>query len=115
MPFGFVEYNEYCDLIKEFSKPLETIEIELREAFRYFDKDGNGILDVKELKLALMSLGNPLAEEEVKELIALMDFDENGKVDIEDNHKTKWDVVWICNTISLVLPYVILVSIPGRT
>ncbi|KAL3892184.1 hypothetical protein ACJMK2_004418 [Sinanodonta woodiana] len=81
---GFIEYREYCELIKEFSKPLETIETELREAFRYFNKARNGNLDAKELKHALLSLGNPLSEEEIKELFALMDLDKNGKVDIDE-------------------------------
>ncbi|KAK3584644.1 hypothetical protein CHS0354_003931 [Potamilus streckersoni] len=81
---GFVDYNEYCDLIKAFSKPIKVLEVELREAFRFFDKDRNGSLDAKELRKALLSLGDPLGEEDLHELFALMDLDKNGKVDVDE-------------------------------
>ncbi|KAK3584643.1 hypothetical protein CHS0354_003930 [Potamilus streckersoni] len=81
---GSVDYDEYCELIRGFCKPPETVEIELREAFRHFDKDRNGSLDAKELKGALMSLGDPLAEEDINELLSMMDADKNGKIDVEE-------------------------------
>ena len=45
------------------------IEDEIREAFRVFDKEGNGFITVSELTEVLLKLGEKLSSEECQELI----------------------------------------------
>lgn len=64
----------------KFKKP-EKAESEMKDAFKIFDKDGSGKIDAAELKQAMTSLGNPLTDQEVDEMIKAADLDQDGKVD----------------------------------
>jgi len=50
-------------------------EKELEEAFKVFDKDGKGVVQTKELKAVLTSMGEKLTEEEVEGIIKACDQD----------------------------------------
>ncbi|CAF2068729.1 unnamed protein product, partial [Rotaria magnacalcarata] len=50
-------------------------EEEIREAFRVFDKDGNGYISVDELRNVMTSLGEKLTDEEVNQMIREADTD----------------------------------------
>lgn len=54
---------------------------ELEEAFKVFDKQGTGLLDVQELKEALKNLGEPVPEDEVNELLKMANVEGDGKFD----------------------------------
>ena len=43
---------------------------EIKEAFDLFDTNGSGIIDIKDLKVALRALGFEPAKEEIKKLIS---------------------------------------------
>lgn len=51
------------------------------QAFRMFDKDGDGFIDAMELRHLLTNLGEKLTEEEVDEMIREVDVDGDGRVD----------------------------------
>lgn len=55
-------------------------EEELREAFRVFDKDGNGFISAAELRHVMTNLGEKLTDEEVDEMIKEADIDGDGQV-----------------------------------
>lgn len=59
-------------------------EEEMREAFRVFDKDGNGFISSAELRHVMTSLGERLSEEEVNEMIREADIDGDGTVNYEE-------------------------------
>ena len=61
---------------------------ELEQAFRMFDKDGDGFIDARELRHLLTNLGEKLSEEEVDEMIAEVDIDGDGKVDYTGKTRT---------------------------
>jgi len=48
---------------------------EIQEAFKVFDKDGNGYISAAELRHVMTSLGEKLTEEEVDEMIREADVD----------------------------------------
>ncbi|KAB7503159.1 Calmodulin [Armadillidium nasatum] len=49
-----------------------------REAFRFFDKDGDGSIDKQELGRVMRSLGQFATEEELREMLDEIDIDGDG-------------------------------------
>lgn len=58
---------------------------ELYNAFRVFDKNGNGYIDVKELHQAMTKLGEKMTAEEAARMIQIADTNKDGKVDYQGN------------------------------
>ena len=58
-------------------------EEEIKEAFRVFDKDGNGFISAAELRHVMTNLGEKLTDEEVDEMIREADVDGDGQVNYE--------------------------------
>ena len=59
-------------------------EQEMRQAFRVFDIDGNGLIDAQELRLTMKNLGEDLSAEDVKAMIRAADKNGDGKIDYEE-------------------------------
>uniref|UniRef100_A0A8C6WGM3 Centrin 4 n=1 Tax=Neogobius melanostomus TaxID=47308 RepID=A0A8C6WGM3_9GOBI len=60
------------------------IKQEIKEAFDLFDTDGTGVIDVKELKVAMRALGFEPKKEEIKKMIADIDKEGSGTIDFDD-------------------------------
>ena len=58
-------------------------EDELKEAFRVFDKDGDGFVSYPELKIVLKSLGEKLTDEEVAAMVKEADLNNDGRISYE--------------------------------
>lgn len=58
----------------------EQIE-EYRDAFKFFDKDGNGYITTRELGAIMRSLGQNPTENELQDMVNEVDYDGNGVVD----------------------------------
>ena len=58
-------------------------EEEIKEAFRVFDKDGNGHISAAELRHIMTNLGEKLTDEEVDEMIKEADIDGDGHINYE--------------------------------
>ena len=56
-------------------------EDEMKEAFKVFDKDGDGFISAAELRHVMANLGEKLTDDEVEEMIREADLDGDGKVD----------------------------------
>ena len=76
---GLVTYDEF---VKIYKKRLKTnlSNKDLTEAFKYFDESENGKINLEQIKHGLMTLGEPLSEEEFKILEEELDFDEDGNI-----------------------------------
>ena len=57
-------------------------EEEIREAFRVFDKDGNGFISATEARHVVTNLGEKRADEILRDIRA--DIDESGQVNCEE-------------------------------
>ena len=76
-------------------------EEEIREAFRVFDKDGNGFISAAELRHVMTNLGEKLTDEEVDEMIREADIDGDGQVNYEGtvNNIMVYNLYcWVFNT-----------------
>ena len=76
---GTIEFHEFLTMMSQHMKET-SLEDELKEAFRVFDKDGNGYISAAELKYVMMNLGEKLSDEEVTELINEADTDGDGQI-----------------------------------
>jgi calmodulin len=59
-------------------------EDEILEAFKLFDKDGNGFISAAELRHVMTNLGEVITDEEVDELIREADIDGDGQINYEE-------------------------------
>ena len=57
-----------------------TVQDEIRDAFRVFDRDGNGFISVIDLTDVLLKIGEKLSQEEVEELMSEADIDGDGNI-----------------------------------
>ncbi|KAL4226321.1 Calmodulin [Mactra antiquata] len=57
---------------------------EFREIFKLFDKDGDGTITTKELSTVMRSLGQNPSEEELRQMVKMVDSDNNGEVDFDE-------------------------------
>merc|ERR1712117_953006 len=59
-------------------------ETELREAFKLFDADGDGMISADELKTLITKVGGEMADAEAKALIHAADKDGSEGIDFEE-------------------------------
>lgn len=57
---------------------------EFAQAFKMFDKDGNGTINTKELGVAMRTLGLNPTEDELLNIVNEFDVDGNGKIDFPE-------------------------------
>ena len=76
---GCISFDEFVWLMSQ-DLHDEDIEDEIRDAFRVFDRDGNGFISVVDLQDVLLQIGEKLSQEEVDELIGEADIDGDGNI-----------------------------------
>ena len=57
----------------------ESQKAEIKEAFDLFDTNGSGIIDMKDLKVALRALGFEPAKDEIKRLVSALNNNNPGR------------------------------------
>lgn len=79
---GTVDFKEFAQAwwITERIHMERDAETELRMAFDIFDKDGDDLLDIDELSKILMQVGDPMTQEEVRELFTEADTNGDGTI-----------------------------------
>ena len=55
-------------------------------AFRVFDKNGNGFIEAKELKDILSKLGDNTTDEQIEKMIEVADVDKDGRINYAGKH-----------------------------
>ena len=83
---GTIDFPEFLTMMARKMKDTDSEE-EIREAFRVFDKDGNGFISAAELRHVMTNLGEKLTDEEVDEMIREADIDGDGQVNYEGMYK----------------------------
>lgn len=80
---GNIDFREFLGLMARKMRDTDTEE-ELIEAFKVFDRDGNGLVSSIELKHVMISLGEKITDEEVDEMIKEADIDGDGFINYEE-------------------------------
>ena len=84
---GAIEFDEFLNMMahKMFEEPEPDEEVLLRETFKLFDSDGNGLVSVDDLRRIMTSLGeNHLTDDEIREMIRVADTEGKGQINFEE-------------------------------
>jgi len=86
-----LEFDEFVTLAAKFivEEDDEAMQKELREAFRLYDKEGNGYIPTSCLKEILRELDDQLTNEELDMMIDEIDSDGSGTVDFDGEYRIK--------------------------
>lgn len=86
---GCVDIFEFAKMVSEKLKDYDP-ERELLEAFAVFDKNGDGMVDIDEIKSVVESLGGEMTKEELEGMFKEADENNDGYIDYEEFVK-----IWI--------------------
>merc|ERR1711926_62376 len=84
---GEIEFAEFCQLCAKFlveDPDIDTMKRELKDAFRIYDKDGQGFITMDTLRALIAELLAPLTDEELDGIIAELDEDGSGTMDFDE-------------------------------
>ena len=80
---GMIDFPEFLIMMALKMKNTDSEE-EMLEAFKVFDKDGNGFFSAAELRHIMTNLGEKLTDDEVDEIIRVADIDGDGQINYEE-------------------------------
>ena len=78
-----ITFEEFLILMHSRLKKAD-IENELNEAFNAYDKNGKGIITVKEFRRIINTLGDKICDEEVEEILQKVDPKNKGYIDYRE-------------------------------
>merc|ERR1712212_1055791 len=83
---GFLEFEEFAELAAKFliEEDEEELKKELKEAFRIYDKDGEGFITTDTLREILREIDNKLTEADLDGIIEEVDEDGSGTLDFDE-------------------------------
>ncbi|CAH2009574.1 unnamed protein product [Acanthoscelides obtectus] len=85
---GEINFEEFANLAARFlvedDEDTEAIQVELKGAFRLYDKEGNGFITTDVLREILRELDEKLSEDDLDNIIDEIDTDGSGTVDWEE-------------------------------
>ena len=76
---GTLDFSEFTSLMVRKSKEIDT-EAALIDAFKVFDRDGNGLISSAELRHVITNIGEKLTDDEIDEMIRDADIDGDGEI-----------------------------------
>uniref|UniRef100_A0A336LVV7 CSON006280 protein n=1 Tax=Culicoides sonorensis TaxID=179676 RepID=A0A336LVV7_CULSO len=83
---GKVNFDAFCNIVATFleEEDDEAMQQELKEAFRLYDREGNGYITTSTLKEILAALDDKLSNSDLDGMIAEIDSDGSGTVDFDE-------------------------------
>ncbi|XP_059090628.1 calmodulin-A-like [Tigriopus californicus] len=80
---GSINFPEFIGLMMKKQQGSQTVD-DIKQAFRVFDKDGNGYVSSTELKFVMSRLGVNFTDDELQEMVLEADIDGDGQVCFEE-------------------------------
>merc|ERR1712176_1326089 len=80
---GAIDFNEFVQMMEN-RMYLPSNTTEYQDAFKFFDKNGDGFIEFHELKDVLLSLGEDFVDQDIHDMIDEADTTGNGKVDFHE-------------------------------
>ena len=81
---GSVDYDEFCGLMKDFVVGGDAVmEVKIREAFKLFDLNSDGMITKDELSKAISKIGSKVSDEEIDNLVKIIDRDGDQKINYD--------------------------------
>ena len=77
-----VDFNEFINMMGD-SNDRALIEEEARQAFSFFDMNGDGYITRKELKKMMNNVGQKVSKKEISKMMKSADTDGDGKINFE--------------------------------
>jgi len=83
---GELEFSEFVTLAAQFliEEDAEEMQNELKEAFRLYDKEGNGYITTATLREILHELDDKLSPDDLDGIVAEIDEDGSGTIDFDE-------------------------------
>lgn len=83
---GKVSFETFCQIAVHFleEEDAEAMQEELKEAFRLYDREGNGYITTSVLREILAALDDKLNSEDLDGIITEIDTDGSGTVDFDE-------------------------------
>uniref|UniRef100_A0A1B6DL25 EF-hand domain-containing protein n=1 Tax=Clastoptera arizonana TaxID=38151 RepID=A0A1B6DL25_9HEMI len=83
---GKISLDDFSEIVSVFveEESAEAMQQELKEAFRLYDKEGNGFITTKVLREILAALDDNLTSADLDGMIEEIDSDDSGTVDFEE-------------------------------
>merc|ERR1711915_696541 len=83
---GLLNFQCFCRVVGHFMEEQdeEAMQKELKEAFRLYDKEGNGFIPIACLKEILQNLDDKLTSDDLDKIITEIDSDGSGTVDFDE-------------------------------
>lgn len=83
---GKLDFENFCQVAAKFmaEEDEEGLKDELKEAFRIYDKEGNGYITTDVLKEILREIDPELTEDDLENIIEEVDEDGSGTLDFDE-------------------------------
>lgn len=77
--YDTIEFNEFLQMMSN-QQRRSLNEDALKDAFRIFDKDDDGLISVEELRKIMTNLGDKMEDEELDEMLQVADTKNDGLI-----------------------------------
>ncbi|KAK0174828.1 hypothetical protein PV327_010552 [Microctonus hyperodae] len=84
---GELKYEDFCTVASKFMEEdvdVEALKVELKEAFRLYDREGNGYITTDVFREILSEIDENLTDDELDMMIDEIDADGSGTLDFEE-------------------------------
>ncbi|XP_052105307.1 calmodulin-beta-like [Mytilus californianus] len=80
---GTIDFPEFLNMMASKMNEIGT-EDEIRETFLFFDKNGDGLITAKELRMVMLNLGEKMTDDEINDMIQEADTNGDGVINYEE-------------------------------
>ena len=78
-----INYENFVSIVNRREKDVDTEE-EVLKAFKFFDKEGNGLININDLKHIMITVSKNLSEPEIDDMLKEADLDMDGFINYEE-------------------------------